>query len=154
MTQPQPGYPPPYPPPPGINYPPPPSAPPAPPRPRKNPLLGRLSLAVAGVMAAAATVAVIPLATLQAQTVVSVGSTDIPPGLLTEVWSASAMTPMLIWLVSILGSLAAIIAGIIALATARGRISGALAVVVGVLSPVAWIACWLIVVLPAVRAVS
>lgn len=126
----------------------------APPRPRKSPVLGRVTLAVSVLMAVISAVSVVPLATLQAQLIASIGSTDTPSGLLGEVWAASAMTPMLVWMASILGSLVTMVIGIIAAVAARGRVAGILAVVVGLLSPVIWIACWLIVTLPVAGAVG
>ncbi len=160
MSGPQPGYPPPYPAPPaGIGYPPPPppapiAAAPTPPRPRKSPVLGRTALAISVLMAVISAVSVVPLATLQAQLIASTGTTDTPSGLLAEIWMASATAPMLIWVASILGSLTAMIVGIIAVITARGRATGIVAVIVGLLSPVVWITCWLIVTLPVASAVS
>jgi hypothetical protein len=108
---------------------------------------------LAVLMAVTASVSVIPLATLQAQLIASTGSTEFDSGLLGEVWSESATAPMLSWIASILGSIAAMVIGLIAAISARGRASGIVAIVVGLLTPVAWIACWLVVTLPVASAV-
>lgn len=155
MTGPYPGYPPPYaPPPPGMGYPPPPAAVVGAPPVRKSPLLGRFSLAFAVLMAIVSSASVVPLATLHAQLIVSTGSTNIDSGVLAEIWASSATAPLSTWICSILGSLAAMVMGLIAAISGRGRATGILAIVAGVLTPAAWIGCWLVVVIPATTAVS
>ncbi|PKQ30664.1 MAG: hypothetical protein CVT62_11970 [Actinobacteria bacterium HGW-Actinobacteria-2] len=135
-----------------MGYPPPPvvAAPPV----RKNPLLGRFSLSLAVLMAIVSSASVVPLATLHAQLIVSTGSTEIDSTLLAEIWTGSATAPLATWVGSILGSLAAMVLGLIAAISGRGRATGILAIVAGILTPVVWISCWLVVVAPAMTAVG
>ncbi|MCE1173569.1 MAG: hypothetical protein LWW77_03055 [Propionibacteriales bacterium] len=116
--------------------------------------MGRFALALALLMTAVATVSVIPLANIQAQMVVSLGTVDIDTSMLGEAWMASASSPMMTWLGSLFGAVVAIVIGIVAVVSARGRGPGVAAIVVGILSPVAWIACWIAILVPATIAVG
>lgn len=118
---------------------------------KKNPLFGRLCLAVVITALVVATVSIGPVATVMAQLMVSTGSTELDTTAVQQVVMGSAAGPYAAFgLATLVGSLAAV-GGLIAGITGHGRASGFVALGVGILAPIVWFAYMMIVMVPIVE---
>ncbi|MBA3020877.1 hypothetical protein [Propionicimonas sp.] len=121
---------------------------------KKSPLLGRIALALVVTTAALATYTMGPMMTVANQLIIATGSTDLDSEVFSEALMSSASGPaMLFQLASTVGTVAMVI-GLIAGIIGRGRASGFIAFVLGLLTPVIYIIYAIILLMPAIQAVS
>ncbi len=121
---------------------------------KKNPLLGRIALALVVATAAVATYTMGPLMTVMGQLIIATGSTDVDSDVFTEAVMSSASGPAALFQLSSMVGTVAMIVGLIAGIIGRGRASGFIAFVLGLLTPVIYVIYAVIVLMPAIQAVS
>ncbi len=120
----------------------------------KNPLLGRIALALVLVALAAAVFYTGPIATVLSQMIVSTGSTSLDGNVLGDALMSSAGGSVGVLNLAITVGTVAMIAGLVAGISGRGRASGWIAFVVGLLSPVIWGIYLAFLIMPAMEAVA
>jgi hypothetical protein len=119
---------------------------------KKSPMLGRITLALVLVTLVVATVSMGPIATVMAQLMAATGSTQFDNATLTAAIMSSAAGPASAFqLATIVGGAAAIL-GLIAGIIGRGRASGIIAFIIGLLAPVVWLTYAVIVLYPTMAA--
>ena len=104
-------------------------------KPKKNPLLGIIALAVVVLSLVAALVAAQPIIAIMS-TVVAISGTEIDQQYLTELINEQAAIPSAILSLSMTLGFAGWVTGIVATATNRGRGWGIFAFVLGILAPI------------------
>lgn len=120
------------------------------PAPAKSPWLGRIALIIVAACTVIATVAMGPLADLMAQLMITSGSTTIASEDLVVLASAKAPGAMTAMQVASWVGMAAAITGLVAAIMGRGRATGIIALVLGILAPLIMVIYAVIIILPVV----
>ena len=94
----------------------------------------------------------IPIAQVMTQVMLSAGTTQVDQAVLQAALQTSAAGPSSVFGLAMTVGIAAAVTGLIAAITRRGRASGIVAVVVGVLAPFAWVIALVATIYPAVAA--
>jgi hypothetical protein len=118
---------------------------------KKNPLLGRIALALVVTTAAVATYTMGPMVAVINQMIIATGSTDLDSDALAEALMSSAAGPAAAFQLASFVGTAAMITGLVAAIIGRGRASGIFAFILGLLAPVIYITYAVILMLPAMQ---
>ena len=115
---------------------------------QKNLFLGHLSLLMVSLSAIAAVLAVIPIGQVMAKVMLAEGTAQVDSDTLQSALQTSAAGPSSIFGLVMAVGIASALTGLVAAISGRGRGAGIIAVVIGVLAPVAWMIALTVVIYP------